>query len=342
MRLDKIAGNLNGELFGPPDIEISGPAKIDDAKKSEITFLANKKYSPSVKTTQAGAIILDEKIEGLTIPYILVPNAYVGFLMLLKLFQPEMHKYIKGISDQAFIDESAEIAESAAVGPHVYAGPGVKIGKNTIIYPGAVILKDVVIGDDCVIYPNVSIREDCVIGNRVILQNGCVIGSDGFGFAPQKDTYIKIPQIGRVIIEDDVELGANTTIDRATLGETLLRQGCKLDNLVQIAHNVIIGKDTVIASQSGVSGSTEIGGHVTIAGQVGIVGHIKINNNAVIAAQSGISKDVSENEIMWGTPAKPISVQKKIEISSRQLPELLKRVKSLEKEIENLKKQQAR
>ncbi len=342
MRLDKIAQYLEGELFGPPDIEISGPAKIDAAQKSEITFLANKKYSPFVKTTQAGAIILDEKIDGLNIPYILVSNAYMGFLVLLKLFQPEMHGYINGISSQAFIDDSADIDESADIGPLAYIGPGVKIGKNTVVYPGVVLLENVIIGDDCVLYPNVSVRESCIIGSRVILQNGCVIGSDGFGFAPQQETYIKIPQIGRVIIEDDVELGANTTIDRATLGETLIRQGCKLDNLVQIAHNVIIGKNTVIASQTGIAGSTEIEEHVTIGGQVGVIGHLKIRKNAIIAAQSGISKDVPENEILWGSPANQITLQKKIDISSRRLPELLKRVKSLEKEIEELKKQLAR
>jgi UDP-3-O-[3-hydroxymyristoyl] glucosamine N-acyltransferase len=195
------------------------------------------------------------------------------------------------------------------------------------------------IGKECVIYPNVSIRENCRIGDRVILQNGCVIGSDGFGHAPHEGAYVKIPQIGNVIIEDDVEVGANTTIDRATLGSTIVHKGTKLDNLVQIAHNVVIGAHTVMAAQSGIAGSTELGEHVTIGGQAAITGHIKIAKNTIIAAQSGVTKNLDENAVVWGTPALPLRQRKKIDVSLKHLPELLKRVQKLESTIQELNKQ---
>jgi len=342
MRLDEIARYLNGKLAGPPQIEISGPAKIEQAGPGEITFLSNLKYRHFISKTQASAIVVDREIDGLELPHILVANAYVGFVMLLKLFQPVMHDYFEGLSENAFIDKTARIGPGARIAALAYIGPNVTIGKNTVIYPGVVLLKNVRIGDDCILYPNVSVREECQIGNRVILQNGCVIGSDGFGFAPQDDAYLKIPQIGTVIIEDDVELGANTTVDRSTLGATVLKQGCKMDNLVQIAHNVLVGKHTVMASQSGIAGSTELGDHVTIGGQVGITGHIKIDDNVIVAAQSGVTKSLKQGEIYWGTPAIPITTQKKMDVSLRRLPDLIKKVRMLEKEIVVLKKQIAK
>ena len=338
MRLDKIARYLGGELSGPGDIEIVAPAKIEQAQRNEITFLANKKYKNFVKSTQAGAIILAEKIDGLQIPAIIVEDAYVAFVQVLSLFQPPMHEYIKGVSPLAFVDQSATVHHTVSIAPFVYIGPHVHIGENTVLYPGVVLLENVRVGKDCVLYPNVSVREKCLIGNRVILHNGCAVGSDGFGFAPRKQDYVKIPQMGKVIIEDDVEIGANCTIDRATIGETIIGQGTKLDNLVQVAHNVIIGKNTVIASQSGISGSTVLEDHVTIGGQVGVVGHIKIHKNAVLAAQSGVTKNVQEGAVLWGTPAGPINERKKIEVSLRRLPETVKKVKALENEISELRK----
>ncbi len=339
MTLKEIADYLEGELFGPEDLVISAPARIEQAQDGQITFLANMKYQHYLHTTHASAILVESKVDDVEIPQIVVKNAYISFVFLLRLFNPPDDGYILGQSEQAFIDSTAQVDPTVCIGPFVYIGPDCKVSKNTTLYPGVVLLKNVTVGEGCVLYPNVSVRENCSIGNRVILHNGCVIGSDGFGFAPKGDGYVKIPQLGRVIIEDDVEIGANTTIDRATLGETVIRQGTKLDNLVQIAHNVEVGANTVIASQSGVAGSTKIGNNVTIAGQVGIVGHITIGDRAILAAQAGVSKSVPEKSIMFGTPALPLSKQKRIDVSLRHLPEMVKKIHQLENEIIALKEE---
>ncbi len=337
MKLKEIAQAVEGELHGPEDLEINGPGKIEEASPGQITFLANPRYQQYVTRTKASAIIIDKPIDGLKIPYILVPNAYVAFMQVLRMFTPRLHDYFEGLSPQAFIDPTAQIDPSAKVAPLAYVGPGVKIGARSVIYPGVVLLKNVSIGEDCILYPNVSVREECVIGNRVILHNGVVVGSDGFGFAPANGKYHKIPQIGNVVIEDDVEIGANSTIDRATTGSTIIRSGCKLDNQIQIAHNVKVGDDTAIAAQTGIAGSTEIGKNVVIAGQVGITGHIKIHDRVIVAAKTGVTKDIPEGQVVFGIPALPIHKQKRIEVSMRHLPELMKRLRELEEEIKHLK-----
>ncbi len=333
MTLKEIATYLGGYVVGDDSIFIAGPAKIESAKEGEITFLSSLKYKHFLTSTQASAVIVDTKQENLTLAQIVVPNAYVAFVLVLKLFEPQSHSYIQGISDQAFVHPTAIVDPDVHIAPLAYIGPNVKIGSGTVIYPNVSLLADVQVGQDCIIYPNVSIREHCRIGSRVILQNGCVIGSDGFGHAPHEGAYIKIPQIGNVIIEDDVEVGANTTIDRATLGSTIVKEGTKLDNLVQIAHNVVVGPHTVMAAQSGIAGSTELGEHITIGGQAAITGHIKIGKNAIIAAQSGVTKNLDENAVVWGTPALPLRQRKKIDVSLKYLPDLLKRVQKLEDEI---------
>ncbi len=343
MTLQEIAQYLNGELHGPADLQISGPGKIDAAHEGEITFLANLKYKHHLNDTKASAVIVDGEVkdERIDLPHIVVPDAYIGFVQVLRLFDQPQYTYFEGVSDRAWVADSAQIATSARVAPLAYIGPDVKIGERTVIYPGVVILKNVEIGDDCILYPNVSVREFCRIGNRVILQNGCVIGSDGFGFAPNKGEYLKIPQLGNVIIEDDVELGANTTIDRATTGSTVIKKGTKLDNLVQIAHNVVVGEHTVMAAQSGVAGSTTVGKHVTIGGQVGVAGHIQIGDESMIGAQAGVTKTLKEKGIYWGTPAIPITRQKRIDVAVRQLPELLKKIRFLEEEVQKLREKLA-
>ena len=339
MTLQEIADHLKGELNGPADLQISSPAKIEEAKPGQITFLSNTKYLKYLSTTEASAIVVDNSIQDVPIPHIRVANAYFAFVLVLKLFEDQNTCIFDGISDKAFISPSAKIDPTVKIAPFAFIGPNVIIGKNTILYPSVVILQDVQIGDDCILYPGVTIRENCIIGNRVILHNGAVVGSDGFGFAPYNNAYIKIPQLGRVIIEDDVEIGANTTIDRATLGSTLVKKGTKLDNLIMIAHNVVIGENTVMASQSGIAGSSEVGSNVTIAGQVGISGHIKIADGVILGAKSGVSKDITEKGVMWGSPVNPVMKQKRIEACIRHLPDTEKRVKMLEKEIENLKNQ---
>jgi UDP-3-O-[3-hydroxymyristoyl] glucosamine N-acyltransferase len=333
MRLAEIADLLKGELVGDPNIEITGLAKIEEAKPGDITFIANPKYIKYISTTDASALLLAQDYEDIKIPHIKLSDPYLGFVRLIEYFYPTIEPNFEGIHPTAVIASSAIVEDNVKIGPFTYIGEKVRIGKDTLIYPNCVLLDHVTIGQKCKIYSHVSIREKCIIGNNCIIHCGVVIGSDGFGFAPSGDVYKKIPQMGIVRIEDHVEIGANCTIDRATLGETVIKKGSKLDNLVQIAHNVIVGENTVIAAQSGISGSTKIGKHATLAGQVGIVGHVEIGDKAILAAKSGVSKDVPAGEIWFGYPAQPIMKQKKVEASLRHLPELAKKVHSLEKYI---------
>jgi UDP-3-O-[3-hydroxymyristoyl] glucosamine N-acyltransferase len=336
MKLGEIAKFLKGELIGDPAIEINGPAKIESAKSGEITFLTNPKYAKYLDKTKASAVLVGDIQEAISIPHIKLKNPYYAFLKLLELFYPAQKPAFKGIHPSAVISESAKLGKNITIAPHVYIGENVEIGDDSLIYPGCVIMDDVRIGSECVLHANISIREACHIGNKVIIHCGTVIGSDGFGFAPTGDVYEKIPQRGNVIIGDDVEIGANCTIDRATLGATEIMSGCKIDNLVQIAHNVIVGKNTVMASQTGIAGSSQIGQHVTMAGQVGIAPHLKIGKNVIIAAKSGVSKDIQDGQVVFGIPAGPIMKQKKIEANLRHLPEYNKKIHTLEKTITEL------
>jgi UDP-3-O-[3-hydroxymyristoyl] glucosamine N-acyltransferase len=338
MKLAEIAVFLQGELVGDPEIEITGLAKIHEAAPGQLAFLANPKYVKFLASTQASAVLIAPDQTVLDIPHIKVNDPYLAFLEVLELFYPAPVPDFGGVHPLSVVAQSVKLGNNIQIGPHVYIGKDAQIGDNTVIYPNSVVLEEVKIGSDCRLYSRVSVRERCVIGNRVIIHDGTVIGSDGFGFVPQAEKYKKIPQMGIVRIADDVEIGSNCTIDRATLGETIVGSGCKIDNLVQIAHNVEIDANTVIAAQTGVSGSTRIGKHVTIAGQVGLVGHIEIGDNAIIAAQCGVSKNVPAGEIWFGYPASPLTRQKRIEASLRHLPELNKKLGSLEKKVNELEK----
>lgn len=332
--LKDLSRRVNAELHGDGNIRIQGAAKIDSASKGEITFLANPKYKHFLKETGASAVIIDQKIEfDSPLPHLHVDDVYFRFLQIFLLFNPPREQLKSGIHPSAVIDPSATLGKKVAIGPHVYIGQHCKIGNGTRIYPGCVILDGVEIGKNCLLYPLVSVREDCRIGDDVIIHNGTVIGSDGFGFAPFEGKFHKIPQVGRVVVEDDVEIGANCTIDRATMGETIIHKGAKLDNLIHIAHNVEVGESTVMAAQVGISGSTKIGHHVMLGGQVGTVGHITIGDYSQVGAQSGVSKSVPEKEVVFGYPARPIMRTKRIEAVISQLPELMRRVQKLEKEI---------
>lgn len=333
MRLSELCGLLHGELVGDGDIEIKNVARIENATANDLTFVANPKYLKYLDSTKASAVLVSRSVENVKISHIKVDDPYLAFKKSLKIIYPPKQPPFKSIHSLASIDDSAIIAEDVKIGPFVYIGPKVEINSGTVIYPGTVVEAEVKIGKNCILCNNVSIYHQCEIGDNVIVHSGVVIGSDGFGFAHTDDIYEKIPQIGKVIIEDDVELGANCTIDRATVGETRIKKGCKLDNLVQVAHNVVIGENTVIAAQSGIAGSTKIGKHVTIAGQVGIVGHIEIGDDAILAAQSGISKNVPKGEVVFGSPAIPLKKQKKIEAVQRHLPEMNKKLHQLEKII---------
>ncbi len=336
MKLSEIAEFLTGELVGKPDILITGLAKIQDAVPGQLSFLSNPKYSKFLESTKASAVLIALDQDPPSVPHIKVKDPYLAFLEILRLYYPVVHPDFQGIHPAAVISDSAIIGQNVHIGPNVYIGESVNIGNDTIIYPNCVIFDGVSIGDNCLLYSRVSIRERCVVGDRVIIHDGAVLGSDGFGFAPDGDSYKKIPQMGIVRIENDVELGSNCTIDRATIGETRIGSGCKIDNLVQIAHNVEIEANTVIAAQTGVSGSTRIGKHVTLAGQVGIVGHIEIGDNAIVAAQSGVSKNIPEGEVWFGYPASTLTKQKRMEASLRRLPDMGKKLNSLQKEIKEL------
>ncbi len=335
--LKELAKKIRGELHGDGDIKITGAEKIETASPGCITFLVNPKYIPKLSETRASVVIVDQKIDvEIPIPFIRVDDAYFRFLQVFLLFHPQKAISEPGIHPTAVIPESAKIGEGVAIGAHVVLGKDCVIGAHTRILANCVLMDGVRIGKDCLLYPLVSIRETCEVGDRAIIHSGAVIGSDGFGFAPFEGTFHKIPQVGRVIIENDVEIGANATIDRATMGETIIRNGVKLDDQVHIAHNVEIGESTVMAAQTGISGSTKIGHHVIMAGQVGLVGHIEIGNFAQFGAQAGVTNNVPEKQIVWGTPSRPLVRSNRIEAAHNKLPELLKRVRKLEKKLEKL------
>ncbi len=347
MILKEIARLVNGEISDGAEVEINHLAKIEEAEYGEITFLSNPKYSKFLVSTHATAILVSKDTEYKelsqrteSIYLVKVENPYLAFLKLLDIFYPVPRALSKEIHPTAIISPSAKVDSSSSIGAHVVIGENCTIGANTSIWHGTIVGDSVEIGNETLIYPNVSIREHSKIGNRVVIHSGTVVGSDGFGFAPKPDgTYDKIPQRGRVVIEDDVEIGSNCSIDRATLGETRIKRGAKLDNLIQIAHNVIIGENTVIAAQTGISGSTKIGNNCILAGQVGIVGHIKIANKTTIAAQSGISKSIiQEGKTYLGYPATEIGEMRRIIAVQRQLPDLIKEFESLKKEIIEIRK----
>lgn len=345
MKLKDIASLVQGELIGDGEEEILRAAKIQEARKGDISFIANPKYEKYLESTKASAIIVaksfdQKKMNGRKsqIGFIKVDDPYLSFLYVLRSFYPPLDPLPAGIHPTALIAKTALLGKNIAIGAHVVIGERCCVGNNTKISHGTVLGDDVEIGDDTLIYPNITVREQCKIGNRVIIHSGTVVGSDGFGFAPKKDgSYEKIPQIGIVVIEDDVEIGANCAIDRATMGETRIKRGAKLDNLIQVAHNVTIGEHTVIAGQAGISGSTNVGAHCMIGGQVGIVGHSEIADNIKIIPQSGVSKSLTQSgETYFGAPAKPAREGFRIEAALRQLPEALEIIRKLQHRIEEL------
>ena len=296
-----------------------------------------------VATTKASAILVSEgfdtaRAQANRLVFIKVADPYVAFLQILKRITPMPDPFSKGIHESALVPASAKLGEGVSLGAHVVLGEHVVVGANTRIGHGCVLGDGSAVGENSMIYPNVSVYHGCQIGNRVILHSGVVVGSDGFGFAPKSDgTYEKIPQLGIAVIEDDVEVGANCTIDRATMGRTVLKRGVKLDNLVHVAHNVVVGENTVIAAQAGISGSTKVGKNVVIAGQVGIVGHIEIGDRSVLLAQSGIPKSTEPGKTYFGTPAKESLRAMKIEAVIRSLPELAKEIEQLKRSLEELR-----
>lgn len=338
IKISDIAQLVNGKIIGNPEITISNISNIQDSKSGDLTFLYLDSYIHFLSQTKASAILVNSKIEktNKNITYIEVEKPNVAlYKVILKYFNPKFS--LSGINNSAYISPSAILEENVSVGCNVFIGEKCKIGKNTIIYHNTVVLENCEIGQNVLIFPNVTIRENCKIGNNVIIHSGTVIGSDGFGYMPdEKGIYNKIPQIGNVIIEDDVEIGSNVSIDRAAIGSTVIHKGTKLDNLIQIAHNVKIGSNTVISAQSGISGSTKIGNNCVLAGQVGVVGHVEITDNVLIGAQSGVSKPIKKPGKYFGSPAKELATTMRLEGHIRNLPNYLQRVKELEEKLKKL------
>ena len=337
----QIAMIINGKIEGDTNVAVSSFGKIEEAKAGQLAFLANPKYEEYLYITKASIIIINDSLElkqPISATLIRVKDAYSAFATLLDTYQKIQTQQLNGIQEPVFIDATAKTGNNVFIGAFTYIGEKAVIADHVKIFPQAFIGNNVVIGENTIIHPGVKIYHDCVIGKNVIIHAGTVIGGDGFGFAPQEDgTYKKVPQIGNVVIEDYVEIGANTTIDRATIGSTLIKSGAKLDNLLQVAHNVEIGNHTVIAAQTGISGSTKIGNNVMIGGQVGLVGHIQIADGSKINAQSGVSKSIKEpNTAVTGSPAFNYTAALRSQAVMRYLPELEKRIKELEEQLKKL------
>jgi UDP-3-O-[3-hydroxymyristoyl] glucosamine N-acyltransferase len=337
----QIALLVSGTIEGSPDTTVTSFGKIEEATAGQLSFLANPKYEDYLYSTKASLIIVNENLQlqkNISATLVRVKDAYSAFATLLTTYQNLKAQQKKGIETPSHIASSASLGTDVFVGAFAYIGEKVTIGNNTKIFPGVYIAENVRIGNNTTIHAGVKIYEDCVIGNDVIIHAGTVVGSDGFGFAPQPDgSYQKVPQIGNVIIEDQVEIGANTTIDRATMGSTIIKKGVKLDNLIQIAHNVEIGSQTVIAAQTGISGSTKLGKKIMIGGQAGIAGHLNIADGVKIAGGAGVTKNLDgEGKSYAGFPAEEAKQSLKTQVYTRQLPELEKRVKELEKLVAEL------
>jgi len=340
MNAHDIARLVGGELVGDESVVINGGAGIKEAGAEHLTFLANSKYMPLFKSTKASVVIVPEDFDTQTEKTLIKTKdpSYAFSLIMVKL-HPDLQKPPQGIHQNAVIAETAILGENVGVGACAVIEADVVIGDNTIIYAGAYIGHNTQIGSNTILYPNVTVRERCTLGDRVIIHSGTVIGADGFGFATIDGKHRKIPQLGAVLIEDDVEIGSNVSIDRARFDKTIIKKGAMIDNLVQIAHNVIIGENSIIVSQVGISGSTEVGRNVILAGKVGVVGHIKIGDNVMVGAKGGVSKSITEPGQYWGVPVKPIKQDLKEKAAIQKLPDALKKLRQLEKEIAELKKQ---
>jgi UDP-3-O-[3-hydroxymyristoyl] glucosamine N-acyltransferase len=340
-KVTDIAKFLNGEVIGNDTIRVSNVSKIEEGKPGTLAFLSNMKYENYIYSTNASVVLVNKSFvpkSEIKATLIKVDDAYQAFASLLDLYIQAKTSVKKGIEQPSYINDTVTYGNDIYVGAFSYISKNAKIGNNVKIYPQVFIGENVTIGYDCVLFPGVKIYDDTIIGNRCIIHSGAVIGSDGFGFALRDDgTYKKIHQIGNVILESDVEIGANTTIDCSTMGSTIIRKGVKIDNLVQVAHNCEIGENTVIAAQTGIAGSTKVGKNCMFAGQSGVAGHLSLGDKATIGAQAGVLKNLSKESVVWGTPA--INLRDQIRAISvfKNLPKLQKDIYQIQKEIQNLK-----
>jgi UDP-3-O-[3-hydroxymyristoyl] glucosamine N-acyltransferase len=338
---EAIAGFLKGEIEGNPEIKVSTVAKIEEGHSGALSFLANPKYEHYIYSTKSSIVLVNKSFvpsSGIKATLIRVDNAYEAFATLLRLVDQSRPRK-KGIHPTAVIETTAKVGSDVYIGPYSYIGENCIIGDGCSVYPNVYLGDNTKLGTNCTINPGVTIYHDCVIGEGCIVHAGSVIGGDGFGFAPQSESeYMKIPQLGNVILEDHVEIGANVTIDRATMGSTIIRKGVKLDNLIQIGHNVEVGENTVMAAQTGIAGSSKIGKNCMFGGQVGISGHVKVSDGTKIGAQAGIPGDIrEENTVLLGTPAFDLKQFLRSSVVFKKLPEMKIKIDSLEKEIESLK-----
>ena len=334
--LAELAAELGGLVVGDGAVVIRGVAGIREAQAGDITFIANSRYDAYLTETQASAVICSRETRESPVPLLQVDNPYLAFQRIVRLFRPELFHAVPGTHASAVVDPTAVIGEGASIGANCVLEAGARIGARTVLMPGCYVGVQSSIGEDGMVYPHVTIREECHIGDRVILHPGVVIGADGFGFAFDAGKYHKVPQVGSVVIGDDVEIGANTTVDRATTDATRIGDGTKIDNLVQIGHNVVIGKHCIIVSQVGISGSTHLEDYVVIGGQAGVAGHIRLGKGVKVAGQSGVTKSVPAGAEVFGTPAMALNLFKRMNVYLHKLPRLFDKAKSLEERVERL------
>jgi len=329
-RLSELASMIGAVLHGD-DALVDGVAAIEEASPGQITFLTNPKYASRVRDTKAAAVIAKDPAPDCLCAFLLTPNPYYAFARAVELFHPRKRQ-APGVSPMAVVHPDAVLGKEVSIGPFAVVEEGAVIGDRVVLMAGVYVGAGTCLGDDCLLYPRVTLYHGVRVGRRVVLHSGCVIGSDGFGFAPSEKGFLKVPQVGAVEIDDDVEIGANTAIDRATLGVTRIGRGTKLDNLIQVGHNVVIGSDTVIASQTGISGSSKVGSRVMIGGQVGLADHIEIGDGVMLGAKSGVGTSISakESRVWSGIPAMPHRTWLRAAMLISSLPELFKRVKRLE------------
>ncbi|MGQ9920324.1 MAG: UDP-3-O-(3-hydroxymyristoyl)glucosamine N-acyltransferase [Desulfobacca sp.] len=334
--LQELAQLVGGVCQGPADLPIRGLAAIHEAGPEEITFVARPRYAKLIATSRAGAFIVSPDLQETPRPLIITANPYLAYAKIAAVFAPPRRRW-PGVSNQAVLGRRCQLGADVSISPFVWLGDEVRLGDRVTLLPGVVLGHGVEIGADTTLHANVTVYDRCRLGERVIVHSGTVVGADGFGFAPDGETFTKIPQLGTVVIEDDVEIGANCTIDRGALGETRICRGVKIDNLVMIAHNVVVGENSVIVAQVGISGSTRIGRNVMLAGQVGIVGHIEIGDRARIGAQSGVSNSVPANSVVSGSPVLPQREFLRVSAVQKKLPEMYERLRALEKQVAALR-----
>jgi UDP-3-O-[3-hydroxymyristoyl] glucosamine N-acyltransferase len=333
----ELAGRLGGTVLGDGSVRVRGLASLKDAGPDDLSLFADPRYEPELRRSRAGALVTRGPVDGVAVPLIVHPDPFVALAELVEIFFPASRPPA-GIHTLAFVSPSATIDAGASILPFAHVGERVSVGARTVIHPGVFLGDDVCIGEDCVLWPNVVVREGCRLGDRILVHPGAVIGADGFGFARREGKFVKIRHVGTVLVEDDVEIGANATIDRGTLGSTRIRRGVKLDNLVHIAHNVDVGEDSAMAAQVGISGSTVIGRNVLMGGQSGAVDHLTIGDGAILVVQSGAIGDIAPGEMVTGFPARPHREFLRATAELRHLKGLRRKVRELEEQIEALKK----